>query len=210
MISWAKHALDVVYPAKCGLCDLLGEEPICSICLASFERFEQPIHEAYGTSTLDRWADVFRYEDRAGQAVRDLKYSRSTWIAGPMAQMLAEAAQELGLLEVDLIIPVPIHWTRFCTRGFNQAELLCEQLPREMVRRGLLFRTRATRPQVGLDPEIRTQNLRGAFMALPEVKGRRVLLVDDVLTTGHTARECASALKRAGAAEVWALAFAGG
>lgn len=208
--NWASAALSLLYPSKCCLCDLLGDDPLCSVCRDDFEPIENPVSRAYGPAALDQWARMFHYRGRAGQAVQRLKYSRATALARPMAEALANFAEQQGLLEVGAIVPVPIHWSRRCSRGFNQAELLCEAMPLELVRPRLLRRIRATRPQVGLTPEQRQLNLVGAFRAQGDLSGMRVLLVDDVLTSGQTGRECAAALKRAGAIEVGILAFSSG
>ncbi|HWA82798.1 MAG TPA: phosphoribosyltransferase family protein, partial [Fimbriimonadaceae bacterium] len=102
----------------------------------------------------------------------------------------------------------PIHWSRRCQRGFNQAELLADGLPRTC--RNALFRVKRTRPQARLSREERMHNLAGAFRASRAVvEGKSVLLIDDVLTSGQTARECAKALASAGATEIAVLAFAG-
>ena len=124
-----------------------------------------------------------------------------------MATLLAEGIVRLGLNEYDLIVPIPIHWSRRCVRGFNQAEVLCGSLSK--VDRDVLSRIRRTKPQVQLSREARMHNLIGAFRARDQVEGKTILLVDDVLTSGETARECAKALKQAGAKEIAALAFAG-
>lgn len=153
---------------------------------------------------------LFDYSGRAAQAVQHLKYARGTSVADWMAKRLAAFADENTLLGCDVIVPVPIHWSRRCYRGFNQAELLTSALPRDLVRTDLLKRTRATRPQVDLSLEERLANLEGAFQASPGVAKLRVLLVDDVCTTGQTAKECARALREAGAQSVGVLAFAGG
>jgi ComF family protein len=148
---------------------------------------------------------LFPYTGRPAQAVRRLKYSRCTSLAGFMADEVAEAVSRFGL-DPDLVVPVPIHWSRRCMRGFNQADLLCEGL--DSVPQALR-RVRRTRPQVGLTDAERRTNLVGAFRATAIVKGQRVLLIDDVLTSGQTARECARALFGAGATEVGVLAFCG-
>ena len=152
---------------------------------------------------------LYAYSDRAAQAVTRLKYERATSLAGPMAKLMRAGAEELDLLSLGLIVPVPIHWTRRFRRGFNQSELLCEAMPAASVCPSALRRIRATRPQVGLARAERLRNLNGAFRADPSVSGKSVLLVDDVLTTGHTAEECARALREAGASDVKALFFAG-
>jgi ComF family protein len=146
---------------------------------------------------------LYEYDGRAGQAVRRLKFARSTVLAPFMAGEIAKAVREL---DVDLIVPVPIHLSRRNQRGFNQSELLASALPSHPQ---MLTRIRATRPQVGLNREQRTRNLQGAFRASPEVRGQRILLIDDVVTSGQTARECARELLDKGAYEVSVLAFCG-
>lgn len=158
---------------------------------------------------LDGVARLFRYEGRGKQAVQRLKFSRATALAKPMSEKLRRFAIDLGLSEVDFIIPVPIHWTRRFLRGFNQSELLCEEIGASLVRTNILRRKRATRPQVGLTPDERRQNLLNAFECRSDVSGKRILLVDDVITTGHTVGECAKTLKVKGAMEVRAIAFTG-
>lgn len=196
----------LLYPSRCCLCATLGDDAICAECLEEF----QPVDLVRRTSdggSLALTAAVYVYEGRTGQAVRRLKYARSTGLAAPMAQQMAEAVERMGLQHYDLVVPIPIHWSRRFMRGFNQAELLCEQLPN--VASHVLRRVRRTRPQVGLSRERRVTNLVDAFRASPIVTGRSVLLVDDVLTSGQTARECAKALVQAGAREVAIIAFAG-
>jgi ComF family protein len=103
------------------------------------------------------------------------------------------------------VIPVPLHRARLRSRGYNQALQLARQIGRQLdvpVAADLLRRTRATAPQQGLTAAARHGNLRGAFAVHRPLGGQRVLLVDDVMTTGTTARECAAALRAAGAASV--------
>lgn len=205
--SFYKGLLDLVYPPKCALCGELGPESICETCFATFARATsaepRPIPGVSATCAL------YPYSERMAQAVTRLKYERATSLAAPMAQLMRAGAEEFDLLAADLVVPVPIHWTRRFLRGFNQSELLCEAMPSAAVCVRALCRIRPTRPQVGLDRSERLKNLSGAFRADPCVKGKDVLLVDDVLTTGHTAEECARALHEAGARDVKALFFAG-
>lgn len=198
---------DPIYPIKCGLCDLLGDESICSICRADFEAL--PLELVRRGGPLDYAASIFAYSGRAAQAVQRLKYERVTSLAEPMARAVAEGAEARGLMGADIFIPVPIHWTRRNHRGFNQSELLCEHLPSNLVDASALRRAKATRPQVGLPVAERLSNLQNAFVVRRSVSGKRVLLVDDVHTSGGTGNECACALKEAGAVEVGLLTFAG-
>lgn len=159
---------------------------------------------------LDGSVGVYVYEGRAAQAVQRLKFDRVTSLAGPMAAILATFAEEEFGPYFDTVVPVPIHIGRRRMRGFNQAELLASSFDRETVRKDVLHRVKATRPQVGLSIMERTTNLIGAFECKGLLEGDSVLLIDDVTTSGATAKECAAALKRAGAARVYMLAFARG
>jgi ComF family protein len=190
--------MDALYPPQCALCGRMGEPPICDGCRAEMPAFGNPIP---GPTPLTRHQALYRYEDRAAQAVRRLKFDRATSLAAPMAAALAAVPRDPG----QVVIPVPIHWTRGTFRGFNQADLLAEGMAS---RPELLRRIRRTRPQIGLPAARRLTNLRGAFLATPEVHGRAILLVDDVLTTGGTAIACAEALLAQGAQEVAILTFA--
>ena len=122
-----------------------------------------------------------------------------------LAIRVREALADGELSRPDRLVPVPLHPWRLWQRGFNQAELIAAALGRDIgvpVLAGALRRVRNTPPQSGLGAASRRTNLRGAFSAAVEVAGRHVLLIDDVMTTGATARECAGVLRQAGAATV--------
>jgi ComF family protein len=157
---------------------------------------------------------VAQYDDTARALVHRLKYGDRLERAQALGGMMARAGAEL-LAEVDVIVPVPLHRWRLWRRRFNQAMALGRVVSR---RSGipcdpfLLARVKRTQSQVGLTKTQRQENLQGAFRvpedAKPRLKGKRVLLVDDVLTTGSTANAASRALLRGGAASVDVLAFA--
>ena len=143
--------------------------------------------------------------------VHDLKY-RNVRIAGPYGARLLAAYLERNPYPVDAYCPVPLHPRRERSRGFNQSELIARELS---VLTGIpmdttaLRRTRNTPPQVSMDSaDDRQSNIEDAFECTTDVPGRRYMLIDDVITTGSTMSACADALKDAGAANVWGLAFA--
>ena len=199
--------LDAVFPPKCSLCSVLGQSNPCLECRGEVVVPKRQIEEFHDdVLNFVRWR--YEYEGRAAQAIRRLKYERATALTTWMAAELAEAYEESGE-NCDMIAPVPIHWRRKATRGFNQALLLCEKLPQELIADASLMRVRATKPQVGLSQQDRLANLQGAFHAeTEEVAGKHILLVDDVMTTGQTLRVCAQELKLRGAKTVGALVFA--
>ena len=124
------------------------------------------------------------------------------WLNRPLCRELVDDA--------ELIVPVPLHPKRLKHRGFNQALLLAQAFPQAALAREAVVRTRHTPPQVGLNPKERRVNVKGAF-AVPDpalVKGKSVLLIDDLFTTGSTVKECARVLLKAGARQVEVLTVA--
>lgn len=231
-----RAVLDLVYPPLCVCCRRPVADPynLCSQCWskASFldgpecARCGAPFELDSGPGTLcaachahppafERARSVMRYDDASKAPILALKRADRLDVVPAFARWLARSGRSL-LDEADLIVPVPLHRRRLWSRRFNQAALLANalsRLSRVPTDPLLLVRTRATKSQ-GVMPSARARrrNVRGAFEVAPgkdaAIRGRRVLLVDDVFTTGATLEACAKALKRAGAAEVLALTLA--
>jgi ComF family protein len=231
----AGAALGVVYPPTCIGCGGATAEPhaLCARCWSEIRFIERPWCERLGTPfavdlgvpllspaaladppVFGRARAAAAYDDVARRLVRRLKYGDRPELAKALGRMMARAGAEL-LADADVIVPVPLHRARLWRRRFNQAMALADGLARGSglpCDPFLLARVKATKPQVGLTKAQRGENLQGAFRVPAEararLKGRRVLLVDDVLTTGATANAAARALLRGGAASVDVLAFA--
>jgi ComF family protein len=155
-----------------------------------------------------------RYDEVARTLVHALKYQDRTDLAPAMGRWMARAGREL-LQDADMLIPVPLHWRRAWHRRYNQSGALArviEHASGVKLRGELLQRVRPTEQQVGLSRPQRASNVQGAFKVpadrQPEIAGRRVILIDDVLTSGATADACARALLRAKAVQVDVLVFA--
>jgi len=203
--------------AVCPECEARIEwvaSPLCSCCGRVFEDREGP-DRVCGDCQEDpppfaRARAAVLYDDPVTQAITRFKFSRQLallpvmqhWLQQPLCLELVAAA--------DLLAPVPLHPKRIKHRGFNQSLLLAQAFPGAPVAREAVVRTKHTAPQVGLNPKEREKNVKGAF-AVPdpaEVKGKNVLLIDDLYTTGSTVKECARVLRRAGASRVEVLTVA--
>lgn len=144
------------------------------------------------------------------EAIHQFKYRDLRSLAATLGEMMGRGWDRLvpADLVIDIIVPVPLHPTRQRKRGYNQAALLARELSRHLgrpVAEEVLIRTRATAPQVGLGVQERQENVRGAFQVRNNsLAGKRVLLVDDVCTTGSTLEAGSDALHRGGVSSVWA------
>jgi ComF family protein len=201
-----------LFPPTCLGCGRLlrHDRPLalCSLC--------EPEHLDVASPGPDGIAAPFAYEGPLARAVVTLKFGGALALAGPLGRLLAD--QPAFARDWELLIPVPLHWRRRLARGFDQAEELARWALRHRTRANqrapelatrALRRTRSTRAQTDLDAHERAANVHQAFRVhdAARVAGRRVLLLDDVTTTGSTLRACMATLIEAGAAEVGALAL---
>jgi len=178
-----------------------GAEILCGACMVQPPPFE-------------RARAIWRYDEASRRLILPFKHADATDAAPLLAEWLVRTAPDL-LADADVIVPVPLHRSRLWRRRYNQAALLAWALGRwrgQPVCPDALVRTRATLPQGGLGRLARLRNVRGAFQLHPgrreQVRGQRVLLIDDVHTTGATLNECSRVLRRAGATAVDVLTLA--
>ncbi len=228
------RTLNIALPPLCPACrQLVGQNGLCASCWSKLSFIAPPYCErlgipfAYdpgpGVLSMQALADppayrraraAVRYDDIARTLVHALKYGDRLELAPLMGRWVARAGHEL-LAQADAIVPVPLHWRRLWLRRFNQSMLLAKAVSHVSgipLAETALKRVKATAQQVGLSKTERAQNVQGAFRVFPNgkaaVAGRRLILVDDVLTSGATVDACARALLRAGAAHVDVLVFA--
>ncbi len=225
-IYW-QRVLSLLYPPRCVACRRVGAV-LCTSCMRAFPPIRPPVCPRCGhplpkvapcqtcrrgiLRALDRVRSAARFQPPLREAIYALKY-RGARALGPVLGAYMAARLRPQALTVDLIVPVPLHAERHQRRGYNQATLLAQPVA-EVLQAPLateaLVRIRPTAPQITLPFSERQTNVAGAFCC-PDpsyVRDRRILLVDDVMTSGSTLEACAAALKEAGARSVWGYTLA--
>lgn len=224
--------LQAVYPALCMSC---GKETdsagLCAVCWAQTQFIEGHVCDCCGVPlpgdadhvhcdaclkyppAWQRGRAAVLYDGGGRRIALALKHGDRLDLAKGVAQWMVYNADDL--LGVDLIVPVPLHWTRFFKRKYNQAAILSEAVSKRTGIRhvpDILLRNKATPMQKGLSRAERLKNQRGSICANNRYKdavlGRKILLIDDVMTTGATLSACAEVLKEAGSKDVNVLVFA--
>ncbi len=228
---------DFLFPPKCLLCknfiipynngdfcedcldnfNFFNNSPICPKCGILFKSNKGKDHlcsKCAGKShSFDKARSVGPFEGTLRKAIHDLKYSNKSMLADPLGKILAAyAGLMLNIKDYEIILPVPLHFLRLRERSFNQSLMLSRRVGKIWnipVNAESLKRLRQTKPQTSLSHEERHKNVRGAFsFEGNDVRGKKVLLVDDVYTSGSTVDECARVLKKHGALKVDVLTLA--
>jgi ComF family protein len=234
--KFSRHLFSLVFPDECRICEQPLEEvsriPVCPSCLAKPAQLDAeyfcvqcrapfqsrfPLDEEgrcglcrRGLLGFDAAYSFGFYEGELRELIHLFKYERVETLAKPLGRLLSIALPRQQ--SFDAIVPMPLHWRKRWQRGFNQSALLAREVSRRthVPVNHALRRVRNTAAQAGLTNTKRRLNVSGAFRAKnrADLRGRQVLLVDDVMTTGATASSCARVLKRAGASQVTLLTLA--
>jgi ComF family protein len=227
--SATSRLLDLLFPPQCVICKR-GGSPLCPTCLFTLHPPAmarcQRCHTILLANGLCRQCRQHPlllgglrafsiYQEPLRTCIHALKYEGSQRLAEPLGRLLAETYTR-HKLQADILLPVPLHPARLRERGYNQSALLARTCAIQLgipYRDDLLMRQRATTPQVGLNLQERLHNVAGAFQpasafTTEALAQRRILIIDDVCTTGATIEACAAPLFAAGARSVWGLVLA--
>lgn len=231
------NLLSVVYPLNCFICgkriNQNGYSPLCAACFGRIKKLTPPFCIGCGVSlvseltpsnicaecrgrhhSFERAWSSSNYEGVMRSCIHYLKYGKHISLASLLGRVLTDFARKYMSMErFDCIIPVPLHSTKLREREFNQAQLLAQCLSDNFNKKLLLrtlLRIKYTIPQSELTPKERKENVKGVFAIRNPllIKGKNILIVDDVFTTGATLEECALLLKRNGASSIETLTLA--
>ncbi len=206
-----ERMLNLLFPPICIFCGTLiggAGERLCPKCSRDLPLAAGLSGVRYG-KYFDRCYSMLLYQEPFRRAFLRYKFEQSLHYGDIFGQWLAKFAAELHLGQVDLVTWVPLHWSRWLRRGFNQdvplAQAVAETLDKPCVR--LLSKPRRVRAQSGTTGgrTARQRNVSGAFRAVRSLEGQHILLVDDLITTGATLEECATVLRAAGAGQITCL-----
>ena len=222
--------LDLVFPISCLVCGKDGSY-LCDNCRIKLPKLENqqclvcqkpaPFGKTHPycvtRNSVDGALAALAHKDKnVHEIIRVFKYNFVSSLAKPLSSLIVQTIHDQGLenyFQNFIIVPVPLHSRRFNWRGFNQASLLSLSLAEKLMipmDENMIQRKKFTKPQVKLNAEDRRRNIENAFILTGDAAGKKILLVDDVVTSGSTANEIAKLLKHAKAAEVWIATAAHG
>lgn len=223
-----ENFLGLIFPPACAACGKLLPsirigDMLCGQCLSDVEPVVSPVCTVCGTPFISSAGpdhicgicmknrpafhgarSLFIYRGTIRKLIHRAKFNGDGYALKALCRLSAKAMESVDLPKADMIIPVPLHISRLRSRGFNQAASMAGRLfPVKMVQLNLLSRTKRTLPQMNLSVADRHANIRGAFTVVPDIlDGERLLIFDDILTTGSTAEGAAGTLEKAGAGRV--------
>lgn len=234
MMQFFQKIIDIVLPPRCLLCGKIisGENGLCAECFSKINFISYPICKRCGypisngfegmncpncinntKSPFSMQRAMVYYDENTRPLITNFKFRDKTENASFLAKWLYAAGQDIWQQGADLLVPVPLHAKRLRHRKFNQSALMCKELSRLTgipVEYNSLVRSINTKPQVECSGHTRISNIKGAFKVTntKAFEGKRIVIIDDVITTGSTLQECGLEIKKSGASEVNALVVA--
>lgn len=204
--------LQILYPKQCLICGKLEQDTICSKCYNTL-KIEAKV-EQYKNKTFNRHLYIFKYEGKIRNLIIDYKFNDKPYLNELFAKIILKNEKICRKIKkYDIIIPVPIHKKRKNERGYNQSELIAKKLAKnlnvELVTDSLI-KQKNTLPQSTLSKKQREENVKTVYKIQnkQKIENKKIILLDDIYTTGATAEECSKILKQNGAKEILVLTIA--
>lgn len=201
--------LNLFFPNVCGICNKICKEPLCAKCKKELNKMKECKKHIYLTKNYTTHMYIFSYKDIIRKSIVNYKFNEQAYKYKAFANFILNNKKICRYLrKYDIIIPVPISKKRNRQRGYNQSELILKEVAKNMkdirVLTNVLYKVKHTLPQSTLKKEKRLNNLKNAYEVKNSeiIKNKKILLFDDIYTTGSTVEECSKMLKNAGAYEI--------
>lgn len=207
--------LELIFPAKCGFCGKINTQYLCKKCETKLD-FEKPITNinVLKSCYFKHYLYGYLYKENIRRKMIDFKFNDKPELAHTFAKLLLNNEKICGFLKsYDIIIPVPMYHKKQIQRGYNQSELVAQIIGKELqieCIKDVLYKKRPTKMQSSLDKQMRRINVKDAYDIKNEqkIKENKIILFDDIYTTGNTVKECSKVLKKSGAQEIAVLTIA--
>lgn len=209
-----EFVLDFLFPPACVVCGKIDKNWLCPKCQVRVERLEKSFQVDIQNKKYEKLLYIFKYESLIRKLILGYKFSNKAYINNFFANIIIKNEKNYNLLkQYDMIIPVPMHKKKMLKRGYNQTELISEKIAKNLGianRPDILQKVVNTTTQSKLGGKARQTNIQHAFFIKNdiEVEDKKIILLDDIYTTGATSEECSRVLKDAGAADVLILVLA--
>lgn len=209
-----EFVLHFLFPPACSVCGKIDKNWLCPNCQRRVERLEKSILVEIENQKYEKLLYLFQYESLVRKLILRYKFSNKAYLNHFFANRIAENEKNCELLkQYDMIIPVPMHKKKKQKRGYNQTELVANELEKRLAipaRKDILSKVVNTTTQSKLSGKARQSNIQHAFFIQNdfEVEDKKIILLDDIYTTGSTSEECSRVLKEAGAKEILVLVLA--
>ncbi len=209
--------LDLIYPPVCGFCEQIDKNFLCEKCKEKLKKYEINQIEDY-RNKKDKYFDylikVYKYEEIVREKIIDYKFNDKSYLCDTFEKMIIKNEKIYRFLKkYDIIIYIPLYSKNMNERGYNQCKLIAKKIAKSTgikLEKNNLIKIKETRKQSTLNKKERAKNIENAFKIRnsEEIKNKKIILFDDIYTTGSTTNECSRILKRAGAREIAVLTIA--
>lgn len=214
ILYFINYAINLIYPNVCGICDKICKEDLCKKCEIKLNNISKFKIDTYKNKNYKKHIYLFKYEGIIKEKLINFKFNQKPYIYKSFVNFLIKNKKICRFLKsYDIIIPVPIHYNRKVTRGYNQSALLAREIAKNInikYESKILLKKVNNKPQSMKNKEERINNVIGVYYTKNEyiINNKKVLLLDDIYTTGCTVNECSRLLKLAGAKSIDVITIA--
>lgn len=209
--------LNLIFPNVCGFCEKINNNSLCKKCELNLSKYEINCIKDYTIDKQKYYDYLFcalKYENIVREKILKYKFNENSYLYKTFSKIIIKNEKIYRFLKLyDIIISVPMHKDRFAIRGYNQSELIAKEIAKQTkiyFEKNVLLKDKNTKVQSTLTKTQRTQNIKDAFFVknIDKIKNKKIILVDDIYTTGSTVNECSKVLKKAGAKKICVVTIA--